>query len=313
MNDVKHLSLSPPHIRARLGVGGIMLGVIFALLPMVGFGIYRYGLAALFLVLTTVLSAVLAEFICNLIFKRPVSLGDYSAVVTGMILAVCLPPYMPLWLGAVGAVFAILVVKMPFGGLGQNILNPAMAAYCFLALAYAPVFAAAQSEGAAIHIGLVTVSEGNVFDVVVIWDFLISLGGGTIGEAARFAPVIGAILLLLFGIITLRIPLTYILSFMLFLSLFAGAIQPTILLIQVISGGLLLAAFFAAGDYVTRPKTAGGQIIYAMVLGFFTALFRYYGAGMEGCAFAIIIGNLLVPLIDICFPGAKRAKGKIDV
>ena len=308
MNDVKNLSLSPPHIRARLGVGGIMLGVILALLPMVGFGIYRYGLDVLFLVLTTVLAAVLTEYVCSLIFKRPVSLGDYSAVVTGMVLAVCLPPHMPLWVGAIGAVFAILVVKMPFGGLGQNIMNPAMAAYCFLTLAYAPVFTAAHNEEAPIHVGLVVANEGSYFDVVVIWDFLISLGGATIGEAARFAPAIGAIILLLFGIITLRIPLTYILSFMAFLSLFARAIQPTILLIQVISGGLLLAAFFAAGDYVTRPKTAGGQIIYAIVLGFLTALFRHHGAGMEGAAFAIIIGNLLVPLIDKCFRGNRKAK-----
>jgi Na+-translocating ferredoxin:NAD+ oxidoreductase RnfD subunit len=286
-----------------------MTAVIIALLPAAGFGIYYFGLNALYLILATVATAVIAEYLACLIGKKKVTTGDYSAVVTGLILALCLPPDMPIWIGVAGAAFAILVVKIPFGGLGRNIVNPAAAARCFLLLSFAPMMIARQNTVLATSI-LTAGEEGDI--AVSLLDLIFGHLGGMIGETSMLALAAGVVFLVLLGVVDLRIPGVYILSFLGFIVLFTKNTDPVYLVAHLIGGGLLLGAFFMATDFVTRPLSVAGQLIYGLLLGFLTAVFRFYGSGMEGVVFAIIIVNFLTPLIDKCISGYRPQKVKND-
>ena len=286
---------SNPHVRSKVNTLGIMFAVVLALLPAAGFGIYNFGVRALFIILVTVVSTVLTEFLFGL-YKKKQTIGDLSAVVTGLLLALNLPVSIPWWAAAMGGVFAILVVKCLFGGLGQNFMNPALAARCFLLISFPALmtnFATDAYTGATPLAALKAGEEVNILDMVI------GKTAGTIGETSLIAIVIGACILLLLGIIDLRIPGSYIVSFVIFLILFGGhGINPAYLAAQLAGGGLMLGAFFMATDYVTRPITPKGQYLYGIVLGILTGIFRVFGSNAEGVSYAIILGNLLVPLIE---------------
>lgn len=295
MSDLMKVS-SNPHVRSRVTTSNIMLAVVIALLPAAGFGIYNFGLDALILIFITVASCVLTELIYEKAMKKKVTIGDFSAVVTGLLLALNLPSTAPWWIGVIGGVFAILVVKMLFGGLGQNFMNPALGARCFLLISYTSIMCNFECDA---YTGATPLASLKAGESVNLLDMVIGRTGGTIGETSMIAIVLGACLLILLGIIDLRIPGSYIVTFALFLILFGGhGFDPAFITAHLAGGGLMLGAFFMATDYVTSPITSKGKIIYAVLLGLLTGLFRFFGEAAEGVSFAIIIGNLFVPLIE---------------
>jgi electron transport complex protein RnfD len=292
-----------------------MQDVIIALIPAGLFGIYNFGIHAFMVIAITVLACVLTEYFFCKLMKKPSTIGDYSAVVTGILLAFNVPANFPLWMSALGGVFAILVVKMLFGGLGQNFMNPALAARAFLLISF-PVrmtsFAVEKitSPGAMDYIqnGAITIDgvtgatplavlkAGQSVDLLKMF---IGNIGGTIGETSAVAILLGAAYLVAKKVISLRIPLTYILTVAVFAIIFGGkGFDMQFVLGHIVGGGLLLGAFFMATDYVTSPVTPAGQIIFGICLGLLTGLFRLFGGSAEGVSYAIIFCNLLVPLID---------------
>ncbi len=295
MSDLMKVS-SNPHVRSKTDTSSIMLTVVIALLPAAGFGIYNFGLDALIPILVTVASTVLTEFLFEKICRRKVTIGDYSAVVTGLLLALNLPASAPWWIGVVGGVFAILVVKMLFGGLGQNFMNPALGGRCFLLISFTSIMTNFDCDAYAGATPLANLKSG---EAVNILDMVIGRTSGTIGETSMIAIVIGACILILMGIIDLRIPGSYIVSFVIFLCIFGGhGLDWAYLSAHLAGGGLMLGAFFMATDYVTRPITKNGQYVFGILLGILTGIFRVFGPSSEGVSYAIIIGNLLVPLIE---------------
>ena len=295
MNDLMKVS-SNPHVRSKSTTASIMLTVVIALLPAAGFGIYNFGPKALLLILVTVASTVFTEFAFEKICKKKVTIGDYSAVVTGLLLALNLPVSAPWWIGVVGGVFAILVVKMLFGGLGQNFMNPALGARCFLLISFTSIMTNFDCDAYTGATPLAALKSG---ESVNILNMVIGRTAGTIGETSMIAIVIGACILILFGIIDLRIPGTYIVTLAVFVSLFGGrGLDWPYISAHLSGGGLMLGAFFMATDYVTRPITKKGQYVYGALLGILTGIFRIFGPSAEGVSYAIIIGNLLVPLIE---------------
>lgn len=296
MAENKKLKVSSnPHVRSKMTTNGIMLAVIIALMPTTGFGIYNFGIRALAVILITIAASVLTEFLFG-INKKKQTIGDFSAVVTGLLLALNLPVNLPLWMAALGGVFAILVVKLLFGGLGQNFMNPALGARAFLTIsfpAYMTNFVVDAYTGAT---PLAMLKSGEEVNLV---NMLVGNTAGTIGETSAIAILVGACFLILTGIIDLRIPGTYIVTVVLFAALFGGhGFNLAYLTGQVVGGGLLLGAFFMATDYVTRPITNMGQYIYGITLGLLTGIFRILGPSAEGVSYAIILSNLLVPLIE---------------
>ena len=295
MSDLMKVS-SNPHVRSKTDTGSIMLTVVIALLPAAGFGIYNFGLDALILILVTVASTVLTELLFDKICKRKITIGDYSAVVTGLLLALNLPASAPWWIGVVGGVFAILVVKMLFGGLGQNFMNPALGGRCFLLISFTSIMTNFDCDAYAGATPLANLKAG---ESVNILDMVIGRTSGTIGETSMIAIVAGACILILMGIIDLRIPGCYIVSFVAFISIFGGhGLDAAYISAHLAGGGLMLGAFFMATDYVTRPITKNGQYLFGILLGILTGIFRIFGPSSEGVSYAIIIGNLLVPLIE---------------
>lgn len=296
---------SNPHIRSKVTTNGIMMAVVLALLPAAGFGIYNFGIRALLHILITVASTVATEFLFGL-YRRKTTIADLSAVVTGLLLALNLPVGAPLWIGAMGGVFAILVVKMLFGGLGQNFMNPALAARCFLLISFPALMTNFVCDG---YTGATPLAALKAGETVNVTNMVIGRTAGTIGETSVIAIVVGACFLILLGVIDLKIPGSYIVSFAVFVLLFGGrGLDFQYLSAQLAGGGLMLGAFFMATDYVTRPITPGGQYLFGIFLGIMTGIFRIFGPGAEGVSYAIILGNLLVPLMEkITMP---RAFGK---
>lgn len=303
-----HVSVSP-HARSGVTTTAIMRDVLIALLPACGMGVYAFGWRALAVIAVCVASCVLTEWIYRKLMKLPLTVGDLSAAVTGLILAVNMPAEIPLWMPALGGVFAILVVKQLFGGLGQNIMNPALAARCFLLISFASAMTAFPATYRVLY-GEVALSGSTPLAALgagacMSWrDMLLNTHSGCIGEAYPLAILAGAVYLLIKRVITLRIPGVYILSTLGFVCLIqllrgqADLLTADYLVTQLCGGGLLLGAFFMANDYVTCPITPWGQVIYAVLIGLLTALFRTVGSSAEGVSYAIIIGNLTVPLIE---------------
>lgn len=306
MSDLLMKVSSNPHIRSKVSTSKIMLAVIIALFPTTIFGIYNFGIHALFLILVTVASSVLTELLFEIIVKKRITISDCSAIVTGLLLALNLPPKAPLWVGGIGAFFAIFVVKMLFGGLGQNFMNPALAARCFLLISFPAIMTDFTCDA---YSGATPLAQLKSGESVNVLNMVIGKTAGTIGETSVIAIVFGACILILLGIIDLKIPGTYLVTFILFIGIFGEkGFSPNELSAQLSGGGLMLGAFFMATDYVTRPITKAGQIIYGILLGILTGIFRVFGSGAEGVSYAIIIGNLLVPLIEkFTYP---RAFGK---
>lgn len=297
MSDLMKVS-SNPHIRSKMTTGNIMLCVIIALLPAAGYGVWHFGPKALLHIIITVAACFLSELLYELMMRKPITVLDLSCVVTGLLLALNLPVSAPWWMGAFGGIFAIIVVKMLFGGLGQNFMNPALGARCFLLLAFAQQMTNFAYDGISGPTPLAQIREGGLTANSVL-DMVVGNTQGTIGETSMIAIVIGACILILLGIIDLRIPGAYIISFVIFIVIFSPYhISPTYVTEQVAGGGLMLGAFFMATDYVTRPITRRGQYLFGIFLGVMTGIFRLYGASAEGVSYAIILGNLLVPLIE---------------
>ena len=296
MNENYNVS-SSPHIRDKVTSSNIMLMVVISLLPATFFGIwnFRHENAWILIVLTTA-AAVLAEYLWEKLMHKPVTIKDFSAVVTGLLLALNLPPTLPWWMGVVGAFFAIIVVKQLFGGLGQNFMNPALGARCFLLICFAGKMTNFVYDGVTGPTPLANLKAGESVDSFAM---LIGNTSGTIGETSVIALMIGAMFLILMGVIDLRIPGTYILTFVIFISLFGGhGFDPQYITAHLCGGGLMLGAWFMATDYVTSPITSKGKIVYGICLGCLTGLFRLFGGSAEGVSYAIIISNLLVPQIE---------------
>lgn len=309
-----HVSVSP-HIRDKSSTRKIMIDVCIALVPTLAFGVWHFGINALFVILSSVLSCVVSEAVFELIIKKPITVFDFSAVVTGLILALNMPPNIAWWVPAVGGVFAIVIVKMLFGGIGQNIMNPALAARCFLLISFASRMTDFSVDGVSSATPLAVLKSGGSVDLL---DAFLGFKTGCIGEVSILAILIGAAYLLIRKVISIRIPAVYILSTALFIFLFTLATtgMPTwqFMLGELLTGGLMSGAFFMATDYTTSPITKWGQMIYAVLIGFLTAVFRVLGSSAEGVSYAIIISNLFVPIIEkITVPkpfGVKKKEKK---
>ena len=304
MSEIKLKVSSSPHIRSKITSGNIMLMVTIALLPSAVFGVWNFGLSALIMLISTVAAAVLTEYIYEKLMHKKVTVGDFSAVVTGLLLGLNMPPSAPWWMGALGSVFGILIVKQLFGGLGQNFMNPALGARCFLLLSFTGPMTSFVYDGVTGPTPLAYVKEG-AMDQINTLDMMIGTIPGTIGETSVIAIIIGAIFLILMGVIDLRIPGTYIVTVVIFVGIFGhvahpeiGFFDPQYITAHLCGGGLMLGAWFMATDYVTSPITPRGQIVYGIILGVLTGLFRIFGGSAEGVSYAIIISNLLVPLIE---------------
>lgn len=274
-----------------------MFMVVIALLPATVFGIWNFRHEnAWILVVVTTAAAVLSEYIYEKLMNKPVTINDFSAVVTGLLLALNLPPTLPWWMGVVGAVFAIVVVKQLFGGLGQNFMNPALGARCFLLICFTGRMTYFVYDGVTGPTPLAQLKAGEAVNTM---DMLIGNIQGTIGETSVIAIMVGAMFLILMGVIDLRIPGSYIVTFVVFITIFGGhGFDAQYITAHLCGGGLMLGAWFMATDYVTSPITSSGKIVYGVCLGLLTGLFRLFGGSAEGVSYAIIISNLLVPLIE---------------
>ena len=297
----KYQVSSAPHVRAKDSTSRVMLYVIIALLPASLFGIFNFGYKALVLILVTIASCLASEWIFDKIVHKKNSLPDLSAVVTGLLLALNLPAGLPWWEAVIGSVFAIVIVKMLFGGLGQNFMNPALGGRCFLLIAFAADmtnFSSAKFEAysGATPLGMIR-NEG--LSSVNIMDMLTGKIPGTIGETSVIAILIGAIFLILMGVIDLKIPASYIITFAVFMFIFgADRFNTTYVVAELCGGGLMLGAFFMATDYVTSPMTHKGMLIYGVCIGLLTVIIRNWGSYPEGMSFAILIMNAFTPLIN---------------
>lgn len=295
MNQLLHVSASP-HIKDRVTTSSIMLDVIIALIPATLFGIIQFKINALLIIVITITTCVLAEYLYERFMKKTITIKDLSAVVTGLILALNLPSTVPLWLPVIGGLFAIIVVKQFYGGLGQNFMNPALAARCFLLISFTGRMTNFVYDGLTSPTPLALLKTGESYDLFKMFIGNIS---GTIGETSTVALLIGVVYLLIKGVIKLTIPMTYIITFSIFTLLFSPCpFYIYYLACELCGGGLIFGAFFMATDYVTSPMDQKGQLIYGILLGVLTGLFRFFGTSAEGVSYAIILSNLLVPLID---------------
>lgn len=302
MNELKLKMSSSPHIRSEITTNKIMLYVVIALLPACGFGVWNFGMHALLMLISTTVAAVLTEYIYEKLMHKAITVGDLSAVVTGLLIGMNMPASAPLWMGALGSIFGILIVKQLFGGLGQNFMNPALGARCFLLISFASQMTSFAYDGVSGATPLASLKAGESVDTMRM--FLGSIPG-TIGETSVIALLIGAIFLLVMGVIDLRIPGTYLVTFVIFVGLFGhfqnssvGFFDLSYIAAHLCGGGIMLGAWFMATDYVTSPITKKGQYVYGILLGVLTGLFRLFGGSAEGVSYAIIISNLLVPLIE---------------
>lgn len=302
---------SSPHVKAKLTTQTIMRDVIIALLPATIFGIYnagnlfgmKYAVHSALLILVTVISCVAAEYIYTTITNQTITIFDLSAVVTGMILSLNLPCTFPYWKAALGGAFAIIIVKQLFGGLGQNFMNPALGARCFLMLSFAGNMTAffptdVSGVDAATSATPLTALKNMGESSSSLLDMFLGNHSGTIGETSIIALLVGVLYLTIRKIIDLRIPITYILVFAVCIMLFQGSTDMEFLCMHLCGGGLIFGAFFMATDYATSPITKSGRYIFGICLGVLTAVFRTFGNTAEGVSYAIIFCNLLVPLIE---------------
>lgn len=314
-----HVSTSP-HVRDRITTRSIMCDVLIALLPASVFGVIWFGWHALLLIVTCVLTCMLTEYLYQRCMHKKVTVLDGSAAVTGLLLALNLPPELPVVMAMLGSAFAILVVKQLYGGLGQNFMNPALAGRVFLSTSFAGAmtnFAVSANSLASEKLlsaissatPLALLREGSA---VPLKDMFFGTTLGVIGETSALCLLLGGLYLMLRKVISPRIPVSYLLSFVLFMGIFGDAhFDLRSLAAQVCGGGLMLGVFYMATDYVTSPITHRGQIVFGILLGMLTGLFRVFGASAEGVSYAIIIGNLCVPLIErVTRPTAFGREGK---
>ena len=295
MSEMWNIS-SNPHIRDKMKSSDLMRLVLIALLPAAAFGVVNFGINALKVIILSVAASVLTEYVYEKGMHKKVTIGDYSAAVTGLLLALNLPASAPWYLPVLGSVFAILFVKQLFGGLGQNFMNPALAARCFLLISFAGKMTDFTYDAVSGATPLAAMKAGESVNVL---NLFLGKTAGTIGETSALALLLGGIFLVCIHVIDLNIPLIYIGTELLFALLFGGhGFDINFLGAHLLGGGLMLGAWFMATDYVTRPITKKGQYIYAVILGLLTGVFRIFGNSAEGVSYAIIFTNLLVPLIE---------------
>ena len=294
------LSVSP-HLRNKTNTTIIMLDVVIALLPALVMSAVVFGLRALILVAVCVASCVIAEFLFGLLVKKPCTIGDLSAVVTGILLAFNLPVGLPVWQAVIGSVVAIIVVKQLFGGLGMNFANPAIVGRIVMFLAFSGTMSNYQipdATGELVATATPLVATGN--DVPTLFNLFIGNNNGCIGETCAAALIAGGIYLMIRKVITFHIPVVFI-GTVFVLSLLVVPEGQTALnyaLYQILSGGLMLGAIFMATDYVTSPYTKWGKVIFAVGCGLITFAIRQFGSYPEGVSFSILFMNILTPYIN---------------
>lgn len=307
MGKLLNVSTSP-HVRSHTSTTTIMSDVVIALLPASAWGVYTYGWDAFKVILLAILTCVGSEYLYQKLMKKPVTIHDMTAFLTGLLLALNLPSTVKWYIPVIGGLFAILVVKQVYGGVGQNFMNPALAARCFLLISFTGQMSTFALDGVTGATPLSVLKNGatnqSVSDVLAaggtsLKDMFFGNIGGTIGEVSVIMLLIGAIYLLVKKVISWRIPVMYVLSVAVFALIFGGrGFDLQFAAAQICGGGLMLGAVFMATDYVTSPITPLGQIVYGVVLGILTGIFRIYGGTAEGVSYAIIFGNLLVPMIE---------------
>ena len=304
MNGMLNVS-SSPHIRHLDTTKGIMADVIIALLPAAIYGCILFGLRAVILLCATVASAVLAEFVWNKILHKKQTIGDLSAIVTGLLLGMNLSPRVPVWVAVIGSVVAIIVVKQMFGGLGHNFVNPAIAARIVLLVSF-PSYMTSFSEPVSDAISSATPLVDNTG--LTLKSLFFGMHSGCIGETSAFLLIIGGIYLMIRRVIFPVIPVCFIGSFALLTLISGGNVG-----VQVLSGGLMLGAIFMATDYTTSPTMPLGKVIFGIGCGAITFAIRQFGSLPEGVSYSIILMNILVPHINkltLSKPfGAKEVKG----
>ena len=310
----KKLTVSAsPHVRSNETTTGIMLDVIIALMPALVMSVVYFGLRALVLTAVCVVSCVLSELVSRKVMKRSNTLGDLSAIVTGIILAFNLPANLPFWMAAIGGVVAIVVVKQMFGGIGQNFVNPAMTARIILMVSFPSAMASwvapytdtwakgADAITTATPMASLAAAKGGdlslAADLPSLADMFIGKHGGSMGEVCSIALICGGIYLMLRKVISPIIPLTFI-GTVAVCMLFAGNFNLEFVAYQLLGGGLMLGAFFMATDYSTSPINKKGKIIFGIGCGLITTVIRVFGALPEGVSFSIILMNILVPHIE---------------
>ncbi len=306
MNKLLHMSVAP-HVHCGRSTASIMRDVLIALLPATVAGVAIFGLRALLVIAVCLVSCIGLEALFNVITKKEQTIGDYSAAITGLLLALNLPANIPLWQCVVGSAFAILVVKCLFGGLGYNVVNPAITARVFMLVSFASVGTAAFPTIVDTVAGATPLAQFAAGESVDIKTLLLGTHGGAIGETCAIALLIGFVYLMIRRVITWHIPMIYIGSVFALSLLVEGDAMKALSL--TLSGGLLIGAIFMATDYVTSPSTAWGKVIFGLGCGLLTFLIRYYGTYPEGVSFAILIMNILTPYIDM-FTAHKVFGGK---
>ena len=299
MNEQPRLIVSSsPHIRTPRDTRAIMLDVIIALLPALLVGVIAFGLHALLLTIISVVCSVGFEWLYRKLTKKPCAIGDLSAAITGLLLALCLPYTAPWWIPVIGSLFAIVVVKQLFGGLGKNFLNPALAGRAFVFLSYSKLMSDFTSDAWTGATPLAALHQGALADVSVFSLFVGNISG-CIGEISVFALLLGGAWLVYRKVISLRIPVSFLGTVAVVTLIFSRGNGHLVWMLQnLFSGGLLLGAIFMATDYCTSPVTPKGQIIYGIGCGLLTVLIRYFGGFPEGVSFAILIMNLTVWMLD---------------
>ncbi len=310
MSVSKKLTVSAsPHVRSSETATGIMLDVIIALIPSLIAATVIFGYRVLMITIVTVGSAVLSEYLCRKVMKRHNTIGDLSAVVTGLLLGFNLPVSIPLWMAAIGSVVAIVVVKQMFGGIGQNFVNPALVGRIVLMASFPTQMATWAAKSQFIDVSTTAsplsqlktmFTEGSISfsgDMPKLWQMLVGLRLGSVGEVCAAALILGGIYLIIRRVISPAIPLTYIGTVALIM-LIAGKGNLTFVAYHLLSGGLMLGAIFMATDYSTTPINFKGKLIFGVGCGLLTAMIRLFGSLPEGVSFSIIIMNILVPHIE---------------
>lgn len=297
----KLIASSSPHIRSDETISRIMLDVIIALLPAALASIYFFRFNAIKIIVLAVGAAVLTEALIQKLLKKPVTINDYSAVVTGLLLAFNLPASVPWWIPIIGSAFAIGIVKQAFGGLGHNFMNPALAARAMLLSSWTGIMTDWVTPGAdAVSTATpLDILKGNAPDAILppLKDLFLGNIGGCIGETSAILLILGGLWLLYRGVINWRIPFTYIGTVAIMtLLLSGGGLQG--MLYHLFAGGLMLGAFFMATDYASSPVTPKGQIIFGIGAGILTSVIRLYGGYPEGVSYSILLMNVVAPLLD---------------
>ena len=292
-----------PHIHKKESISRIMCAVVISLIPTGVAGVIIFGLDALWVTLVSIVAALLTEFTFQVLTKKKITIFDGSAVITGILLAFNLPSNVPLWLPAIGAIFSIAIGKQVFGGIGQNIFNPALVGRVFLMASwpkYMTTFVKPFNYDAVTSATpLAALREGKVLEHISYLDLFLGKRGGCIGEVCILALLIGAAFLFVRGYISWHIPVTYIFTTAVFVYIFGGnKLFNGDWLFHILNGGLVLGAFFMATDYVATPLTVKGQLIFGLGCGLLTAVIRIWGGYPEGVSYAILMMNGATPFID---------------